>query len=153
MSTDALASDLATKNLGVRLSPRIQAADWQPMEALIREITRGQAGAIPRLPAGWLASVDALAQEYPDQRVSLAPALSVSGKRLETTPDWLDSQEKLEAWNRAYFKMKEGEVVFANGMREDGLRIMAAANDRAWWAENVYQVVKVIAEALLRVTN
>lgn len=143
ITTDGMAAE---KLLGVRMQPRITAAEWQEMEKEIDAIVTGKVPGTPWLPDGWLKDVKALAETYPDQRVMINSVRSVKGTRLDNAPFWLDSEEKLTVWQELYNKMNRAIMDFSAGKLQDGLAEMAATTANADFWDALYRADKFIAD-------
>lgn len=86
----------AGNSFGMRLQWGLGNA-YPVLRQTVQRIYADRVSSLPWVPRGWLAQVDALANQYPDDVVMPVPAL-VAGVRVPTAPAFVDSMEKAKAW-------------------------------------------------------
>lgn len=138
------------KALGIWLAPRIQTEEWRGMEDDLWATLRDRISKIPWLPVGWLASVERL--RTPEVRIMPIPGRIPAGRN-PNLPSWIDTPEKVAAWDEMSKRLNGIVTVFSAGMLEKGREEMAAAYaDAAFW-DGIYGAVKAIADAPAKIVG
>lgn len=139
--------------LGVWMQPGSSAPDWADLEARIVAIMDDRTANIPWLPPGWKIGVEALRKQFPGWRIMVAPPISTNGTVLPTAPAWLDTPEKVKAWNGVASAIKEGINLYATGRINDGKAYLDELYADAEFWTNVHLAAVFIAEAPEKVVS
>ncbi len=138
--------DLQT-NYGIFGQPKVLAADYAPMEAMLIRIIDEKVRPIPWIPSDWFARISQARDTYPDWRFVIQPCLGIFGNRLSTAPAWLDTDEKLQVWQTIAKDMQRAIFLYAQKKSEEGQIILDDLYSKSAFWDRAYSIVKVIADA------
>jgi hypothetical protein len=112
------------------------ADDAQELATLLFQLYAKQVSTIPWVPKTWIgniASINGVFNPPWNQKVVVLPA-SIQTLKTYGTPSFLNTTEKVNAWNKLNEKLLEAYNAYANKRLVDGRTLMvAASNDVAFW--------------------
>jgi len=113
-------SAVATKTLGVWISPGLGQAWGGGLKAPLMDLYTSRVGGLPWLPPGWLVQVRELQARFPDDLVRVAPAYA----RLAINPDlpaWIgESKQRADVWQEIFAATNSAVGKFAAGKQAEG---------------------------------
>lgn len=133
------------RELGIQRVPGRRKAypEWSDLSDPIL----AKVAALPFIPPGWYAKVQALQAAYPDDIFDISPVFGPIGNRVAGVAPWITEPADLKAWQTLADAYKAAAVAFAAGKVAEGRKVMEAAQSNADFWDAAYRTVKVIADA------
>ncbi len=130
--------------LGVYVVPF--ATEWGDAPSRLLALYSKQLASLPWVPSSWVASVSQLNGSYQSLWGNKVIALPASSTTLRAygTPSFLDTAEKIQAWNELNGVLLQAYQSYASGKADEGRSaIIATDNDLAFWTR-LHQIASIV---------
>lgn len=148
-------NDAATLQYGVYITPGLGMA-WPEIKDLANKIYKDRIARLPWIPADWLAGVQALQAQRPDDFVRIAPSrmakmeggrfVSDMGAPQRNNPLFLDTDQKIDAWMSIHRDMQAAVVRYAAAQAAAGRAELNRLNANAEFWSACYKIAVFTAE-------
>lgn len=139
-------SAVATKTLGVWISPGLGQAWGGGLKAPLMDLYTARVGGLPWLPPGWLVQVRELQARFPDDLVRIAPAYA----RLALNPDlpkWITvDNQRAGVWQEIAKATDAAVGKFAAGKQSEGKPELDRLNANAAFWNRAYNIAVTVRD-------
>ncbi len=136
----------AERQFGVTFTPN-QGAAYPDLKALTQKIYADRVAKLPWVPASWLAGVQKLGSDYPNDVIRFLPSRMANGQPNPNNPLFLDDEEKIDVWMSINDTIQSGIIKYGAAQAAAGRAELNALYAKAAFWDAAYRVAVFAKEA------
>lgn len=102
--------------------------NWPELRAKVRDLVRTRINSLPWVPPGFADAYEAFYSAVPGDVIVPMPVIGLLGNRNYNAPAWLDSNQKLNAWQQIYTEVNAAISNYISGKSVEGAQALATLN-------------------------